>query len=74
MGNGFVGLDQMSDAAAHATITLAQSSEMLNGERGKGNFKPRDAEPLPAVAGREHSARPSGRGPPPGPAPPGAPP
>ena len=38
MGNGFVGLDQMSDAAAHATITLAQSSEMLNGERGKGNF------------------------------------
>ena len=25
-------------AAAHATITLAQSTEMLNGERGKGNF------------------------------------
>ena len=38
VGNGFVGLDQMSDAAAHATITLAQSTEMLNGERGKGNF------------------------------------
>ena len=37
-GNGLVGLDQMSDAAAHATITLAQSSAMLNGERGKGNF------------------------------------
>jgi Zn-dependent M28 family amino/carboxypeptidase len=38
VGNGFVGLDQMSDAAAHATITLAQSSAMLNGERAKGNF------------------------------------
>jgi Zn-dependent M28 family amino/carboxypeptidase len=37
-GNGLVGLDQMSDAAAPATITLAQSTEMLNGERGKGNF------------------------------------
>ena len=37
-GNGFVGLDQMSDAAAHATIVLAQSTAMLNGERGKGNF------------------------------------
>ncbi len=37
-GNGLIGLDQMSDAAAHATIVLAQSSEMLNGERGKGNF------------------------------------
>ena len=37
-GLGFVALDQMSDAAAHATITLAQSSAMLNGERGKGNF------------------------------------
>ena len=37
-GIGFVGLDQMSDAAAHATITLAQSTAMLNGERAKGNF------------------------------------
>jgi hypothetical protein len=37
-GNGFVGLDQMSDAAAHAVITLAQSTNVLNGERGKGNF------------------------------------
>jgi Zn-dependent M28 family amino/carboxypeptidase len=37
-GNGFVGLDQMSDAAAHATISLAQSTAVLNGERGKGNF------------------------------------
>ena len=38
VGNGLVGLDQMSDAAAHATITLAQSTAMLNGERAKGNF------------------------------------
>jgi hypothetical protein len=30
--------DPCSDAAAHAVITLAQSTEMLNGERGKGNF------------------------------------
>jgi len=37
-GNGFVGLDQLSDAAAHATITLAQSTQTLNGQRGKGNF------------------------------------
>jgi Zn-dependent M28 family amino/carboxypeptidase len=37
-GNGLVGLDQMSDAAAHATIVLAQSTNMINGERGKGNF------------------------------------
>jgi Zn-dependent M28 family amino/carboxypeptidase len=37
-GNGLVGLDQMADAAAHATIVLAQSSAMLNGERAKGNF------------------------------------
>jgi Zn-dependent M28 family amino/carboxypeptidase len=37
-GNGFVGLDQMSDAAAHAVISLAQSTNVLNGERGKGNF------------------------------------
>jgi hypothetical protein len=34
-----VGLDQMSDAAAHATISLAQSTQAVNGERGKGNFK-----------------------------------
>jgi len=37
-GNALVSLDQFSDAAAHAVITLAQSTEMLNGERGKGNF------------------------------------
>jgi hypothetical protein len=30
--------DQMSDAPAHAVITLAQSTNVLNGERGKDNF------------------------------------
>ena len=33
-------LDQMSDAAAAATITLAQSTTTINGVRGKGNFRP----------------------------------
>jgi Zn-dependent M28 family amino/carboxypeptidase len=37
-GNALVSLDQFSDAAAHAVITLAQSTQMINGERGKGNF------------------------------------
>ena len=37
VGNGLVGLDQMSDAAADATITLAQSTAMLNGKHAKGN-------------------------------------
>ena len=36
-------LDQMSDAAAHAVITLAQSTVTVNGKRGKGNFKPKPA-------------------------------
>ncbi|MGA9279541.1 M28 family metallopeptidase [Ilumatobacter sp.] len=34
-------LDQMSDAAAHVTISLAQNTEAINGARGKGNFKPK---------------------------------
>ncbi len=34
-------LDQMSDAAAHATITFAQNTEAVNAVRGKGNFKPK---------------------------------
>ena len=38
-------LDQMSDAAAHATISLAQSTQTVNGVRGKGNFKPRETGP-----------------------------
>jgi hypothetical protein len=29
-------LDQMSDAAAHASITLAMSTESINGERRSG--------------------------------------
>ncbi|MBW3604408.1 MAG: M28 family peptidase [Actinobacteria bacterium] len=41
-------LDQMSDAAAHATISLAQNTEAINGKRGKGNFKVKKrAEPAP---------------------------
>ena len=32
-------LDTNSDAVAHATITFAQSTELINGVRGKGNFK-----------------------------------
>jgi hypothetical protein len=31
-------LDQMSDAAAHATISLGMSTEIINGKPGKGNF------------------------------------
>jgi Zn-dependent M28 family amino/carboxypeptidase len=43
-------LDQMSDAAAHATITLAQSTAAVNGKRGKGNFKPQpDPEETPVA-------------------------
>ena len=46
-----VALDQLSDAAAAATITLAQSTVTVNGVRGKGNFKPKrehDAGPVTA--------------------------
>jgi Zn-dependent M28 family amino/carboxypeptidase len=43
-------LDQMSDAMAHATITLAQSTVTVNGVRGKGNFKPkRERDHGPAI-------------------------
>ena len=38
-------LDQMSDAAAHATISLAQSTQAINGERGKGNFNIKESDP-----------------------------
>ena len=31
-------LDQMSDAIAHATITFAQNTSLVNGVPGKGNF------------------------------------
>jgi Zn-dependent M28 family amino/carboxypeptidase len=40
-------LDQMSDAAAHATISLAQSTQAINGERGKGNFNVKPDVPAP---------------------------
>jgi len=42
-------LDQMSDAAAHAVITLAQSTAAVNGKRGKGNFKPKPAPETPVA-------------------------
>jgi hypothetical protein len=47
-------LDQMSDAAAHATISLAQSTQAINGERGKGNFnvdKPSQETPIANLVG-----------------------
>ena len=31
-------LDQMTDAAAHATISLGMSTQIINGKPGKGNF------------------------------------
>jgi Peptidase family M28/PA domain len=40
-------LDQMSDAAAHATISLAQSTQAINGQRGKGNFNIKPVPPAP---------------------------
>jgi hypothetical protein len=48
------GLDQMSDAAAHATISLAQSTQAINGQRGKGNFNikgPGSETPVESLAG-----------------------
>lgn len=38
-------LDQMADAAAHVTITLAQSTMVVNGVRAKGNFNPKPPTP-----------------------------
>jgi hypothetical protein len=54
-------LDQMSDAIAHATITFAQSTELINGIRGKGNFKhpplgTNDAAPTSASGARDDEA------------------
>jgi hypothetical protein len=49
-----VALDQMSDAAAHATISLAQSTQAVNGQRGKGNFNVRKATvptPIASLSG-----------------------
>ena len=39
-------LDQNSDAVAAATLQYAMNTEEVNGERGKGNFKPKDNENL----------------------------
>jgi hypothetical protein len=43
-------LDQMGDAAAHATISLAQSTQVVNGQRGKGNFNVKDPAPPTPIA------------------------
>jgi Zn-dependent M28 family amino/carboxypeptidase len=44
-------LEQMGDAAAHATIALAQSTQAINGKRGKGNFNlPAFDRPQPRTA------------------------
>jgi Zn-dependent M28 family amino/carboxypeptidase len=40
--NSDVVLDQMSDAIAHATITFAQNTSLVNGVPGKGNFNTPD--------------------------------
>ena len=40
--NSNVVLDQMSDAIAHATITFAQNTSLVNGVPGKGNFNTPD--------------------------------
>jgi aminopeptidase Y len=40
--NSDTALDANSDAVAYATLQFAMSTEAVNGQRGKGNFKPRD--------------------------------
>lgn len=40
LNNSDTGLDQMSDAIAHSIISYAQNTEAINGQKGKGNFKP----------------------------------
>ncbi len=50
--NSDTGLDQMSDAIAHAVITFAQNTEIVNGVKGKGNFKrPATADGSPPSGG-----------------------
>lgn len=39
-------LDVNSDAVAHATLQFAMNTQAVNGQRGKGNFKPRDLSKL----------------------------
>ncbi|HVF13309.1 MAG TPA: M28 family metallopeptidase [Acidimicrobiales bacterium] len=38
-------IDQMADATAYAVITFAQNTAGVNGEKGKGNFKPKKLDP-----------------------------
>jgi aminopeptidase Y len=40
--NNAVALDTNSDAIAHAVISYAMSTELINGTKSKGNFKPAD--------------------------------
>ncbi|MGH8952208.1 MAG: M28 family metallopeptidase [Acidimicrobiia bacterium] len=42
-------LDANSDAIAYATLSYAMSTELINGEKGKGNFKP-GKDPLAPAA------------------------
>ncbi|MCA1672532.1 MAG: M28 family metallopeptidase [Actinobacteria bacterium] len=37
-------VEQMADAVAYASLTLAMNTEGVNGERGRGNFKPSKVE------------------------------
>ena len=38
-------VDQMADGVAYSVVTFAQSTAGVNGERGKGNFKPKKLDP-----------------------------
>jgi hypothetical protein len=37
-------LDVNSDAVAASVLTFAMNTEDINGERGKGNFKPKNRD------------------------------
>jgi Zn-dependent M28 family amino/carboxypeptidase len=50
--NGMRGFDEMADAAAHTTITLAQDTSAVNGPGGRGN-----AGPPPAALRRAGAAQ-----------------
>jgi Zn-dependent M28 family amino/carboxypeptidase len=53
--NGMRGFDQMADAAAHTTITLAQDTSAVNGPGGRGNSGP--PAPAPAALRRAGAAQ-----------------
>jgi hypothetical protein len=40
-------LDVNSDAVAASVLTYAMNTESINGEKGKGNFKPENVDFLP---------------------------